>query len=122
MTWEPISEVDLWDRINTGYKRMTPEQKRCWDVIKIMPEKWHEESYGKPGNGFWVVAVIGTSVLWYNDIECGFNRSQYTTYGTIDDYWCNQDELEWAVQAILDLMRSGHDVGGKAGPPPPIVS
>lgn len=45
--------------------------------------------------GFWAIAVIENRVLWYNDIEEGFNVSNFTEPGTIPstEYWCNQDEL-----------------------------
>jgi hypothetical protein len=83
---------------------------------RITPEKWQQDPYGKEGGGFWVVALIGTTVVWYNDIEEGFNRSCYSRYGFIDDYWCNQDELEWAIQALLKLIETGEDTG-RFGPP-----
>jgi len=44
------------------------------------------------------------TVNWYNDIEEGFNRSGYSTYGTIDDYWCNQDELELTAQYLMNAI------------------
>jgi hypothetical protein len=41
----------------------------------------------KQGNGFWVVGLIGRKVVYYNDIEEGFNISDYKTYGTVDGYF-----------------------------------
>lgn len=121
MSWEPISEVELWDRINSACERMTPEQSRVWETIKVLPHKWAEHSYGNLGGGFWVVALIGTSVIWFNDIEDGFNQSKYTDFGKIDEYWCNQDELEWAVQNVVNLIRDGYNTAGKCGPPQSLV-
>ena len=57
-----------------------------------------------------MVAIIGTTVIWYNDIEEGFNRSRYSTYGTIDDYWCSQDELELTVQYLMNAIEQGSDL------------
>jgi hypothetical protein len=121
MNWTPIPEVEIWDLINNAWERMTFEQRRFWEVIKIDPSKWHEPQYGKQGGGFWVVAVFGNFVLWYNDIEDGFNLSMYQTYGTIDDYWCNQDRLEVAVQDVINLFKDGYDSSGKAGGPQSIA-
>jgi hypothetical protein len=98
MDWSPLSESDLWDLMNEAWDRMSVEQRRLWEVIRVSPAKWRLNPWGNQGNGFWVVAVIGNTVVWYNDIEDGFNRSGYTEYGTIDSYWCNQDDLEWAIQ------------------------
>ncbi len=71
----------------------------------------------KLGGGFWVVAIIGNTVVWFNDIEDGFNRSEYTDYKKINDYWCNQDELEWTIQHILNEIKEGNPSGGYASPP-----
>ncbi len=116
-SWSPISEADLLARIDAGRKRMSVAQARLWDSICIPPEKWRQDPYGGEGGGFWAVAVLGRIVVWYNDIEDGFNRSRYTSYGTIDEYWCNQDRLEWTVQHLLNRVRKGQDSGVFAGPP-----
>lgn len=110
LEWQPISEPELRARISQGQARMTPPQLRLWEAIRIEPEKWQQHPYGDQGNGFWAVALIGRTVLWYNDIENGFNRSRFTAYGTIDDYWCNPDELEVAVQYVQNALQHGSDL------------
>jgi len=120
MAWRSITEEELSDQINEAWKRMTIPQRNLWEVIRINPEKWKQEPWGSKGNGFWVVAIIGKTVVWYNDIEDGFNRSTYATYGEISEYWCNQDQLEWTVQHILNEIGEGCPSGGKLGPPEPI--
>lgn len=105
MDWQPITELEVWDKILQGESRMNPDQSRLWSAIKILPQKWQQTSYGTEGNGFWVVAILGELVLWFNDIEDGFNVSRYKNYGEIEEYWCNQDELEWAVQSLLNLIQ-----------------
>ncbi len=117
MDWEPISEASLWDLINEAELRMSVQQARLWEVIRLPPQKWSEKSYGEMGNGFWVVAVVGATVIWYNDIEDGFNRSPYTHFGIIDEYWCNKDELEHSVQQVIDAIETGQDTAPKCGPP-----
>lgn len=121
MSWKPISEAALWDDINNAFDRMSPEQRKVWELIKVPPEKWQEETYGAEGGGFWVVAVIGSSVVWCNDIEDGYNQSKYSKFGVIDEYWCNQDELEWAVQNVINMLSDGYDSAGRSGPPQPIA-
>jgi hypothetical protein len=108
--WKPIAEAALRKRIAQGQSRMTPAQLRLWQVIRIDPEKWQQHPYGDPGNGFWVVGLIGRTVVWYNDIEDGFNRSRFAMYGVIEDYWCNQDELEVAMQYVLSALEHGSDL------------
>ena len=121
MDWQPISEVELWNKINLAWERMTIPQRKLWECIRIAPEKWQQHPYGEEAGGFWVVGIFGRTVVWYNDIEEGFNRSRYMVYGEIDEYWCNQDELEWTVQWLLNSIETGKDEGPYAGPPEPIA-
>jgi len=98
---------------------MSPEILRLWEAIKIIPEKWKEETYGTVGGGFWVVAIIGSRAIWLNDIEDGFNCSSYIVTGKLSEYFCNQDELEIAVQNILTLIETGRDSCSRGSPPIP---
>jgi site-specific DNA-adenine methylase len=117
MTWTPITIEEIYDMIHATERDLNGELLNFWELIKIYPEKWNEETYGKEGNGFWVVGLIGRRVIYFNDIEEGFNISDYKTYGTIDNYFCNQDKLVWAIQELYDLIKSGGHVQGQAGPP-----
>lgn len=119
MDWEPISEASLWDLLNEAEQRMSLQQARLWEVIRVPPQKWSEKSYGELGKGFWVVAVVGATVVWYNDIENGFNRSRYHSFGKIHDYSCNQDELELTLQFILNAIETGQDSAPRLGRPIP---
>ena len=108
--WQPISEAALFDRIAQGRARMSPEHRRLWDVIRVKPEKWQLHPYGDTGGGFWVVAVMGQTVVWYNDLEDGFNRSVYSGHGVIDDYWCNRDELDITIENLANAISHGQDL------------
>lgn len=110
VNWEPISEQALLARITQGYARMTREHQHLWNSIRIEPEKWHQHPYGDAGGGFWTIGLIGQTVVWFNDIEDGFNRSVYSGYGVIDDYWCNHDELDITVQYLANAIGGGHDL------------
>jgi hypothetical protein len=107
MEWEPISEADLWSKIISAEVRMSPQLLRLWEAIKIPPQKWAEQTYGPVGGGFWVVAIIGNKVIWFNDIEDGFNCSSYVVLGKLAEYFCNQDELDVAVQDVLTIIDTG---------------
>lgn len=90
---------------------------RFWELIQVFPEKWQQVPHGQEGNGFWVVAIFGKQIIWYNDIEEGFNISDYDQYGQIKDYWCNQDDLRHPVQQLLSLIKMGGGGFRQAGPP-----
>lgn len=117
MGWKPILEAEIWDSIKAACLRMSPHQGSTWAAIRIVPEKWQQHPWGNTGGGFWVVALIGRQVVWFNDIEDGFNISRYSRYGTIEEYLCNQDELEVAVQRVMNILESGGDGHGDCGPP-----
>jgi hypothetical protein len=108
--WAPISRAALLDRIARGESQLSPRQRRLWHAVRIEPQKWQQLPYGTPGLGFWVVGLVGQTVIWYNDIEEGFNRSRYSTFGTIDDYWANQDELAVALEYVLTALDTGCDL------------
>ena len=108
--WQAISEGALRGRLAQGESRMTPSQLRLWDAIRIEPEKWQQHPFGDDGDGFWVVGLIGRTVIWYNDIEEGFNRSRYRDYGEIEDYWRNEDELELTIEYLMNSLEQGTDL------------
>lgn len=117
MIWTPITVEEIFDIIHSTENDLHGDLLNFWDLIKIDPEKWTEEEYGKEGGGFWVVGLIGRKVIYYNDIEEGFNISDYTVYGTIDEYICNQDDLHIAILNLYNLITFGGRVIGQAGPP-----
>jgi hypothetical protein len=108
--WTSISEAALRDRVTQGVARMSPSHLRLWEAIRVDPQRWQQHPYGDAGGGFWVVAIVGQTVIWYNDVEDGFNRSRYSTYGQIEDYWCNQDELEVTIDFLMSTLEHGADL------------
>jgi hypothetical protein len=108
--WQPITEAALQKRIAQGVARMDARARRLWEAIRIEPEKWLLPPYGDGGSGFWAIAVIGRSVIWYNDVDEGFNRSRYSTYGQIDDYWRNEDELDVTIGYLMNALEMGADL------------
>lgn len=125
MTWEPISRERLVEMLAEGLAEADDITVVAWRRISIEPEKWRCSPYGDRGGGFWVVAVEGASVVWFNDIEGGFNISRFSSRGTIDEYWCNQDDFGVVLRNLPEgrfaehfaEMRSDADVPvGARGP------
>ncbi|WP_207766544.1 hypothetical protein [Siphonobacter curvatus] len=100
--WTPITLEELLNHIEAGEKNMSVDLRKWWNLMRLMPQKWEESEYGKEGCGFWVVGLIGRKVIWYNDIEDGFNISPYTILGKIEEYRCEQDELNHALIKLTD--------------------
>jgi len=106
MTWKPITSDALDAMIEAAEFEMEPPVLLFWKTLRIRPVKWNLSPWGDLGGGFWVVAVIGDRCFWYNDIEEGFNISRYEAVGQIQEYGCNQTELDHCIRSFLaDLMR-----------------
>ena len=102
MTWMPVTEATLDVIVAHDLANCSDDLRAYYARVAVPPTKWTQHSYGAEGAGFWVVAVEGDRVLWYNDIEEGFNVSRFREWGIIpdDQYWCNQDELEFALHRL----------------------
>ena len=108
--WHPISLDELNVVIARQLIECSPETRKLFEENFVTPHKWNLSPWGDAGGGFWVVAIINRAVLWYNDIEDGFNTSTYINVGTIEHYWCNQDTLH----SSLLVLSTG---APKLGPP-----
>jgi hypothetical protein len=76
-------------------------------MIKIVSEKWIEQEYGTECGGFWAVGLMGKQVVWYNDIEEGFNVSPFSNYGTIDGYDAEEFELRHLLSDVTRYLQEG---------------
>ncbi|NLR94385.1 hypothetical protein HGP29_24485 [Flammeovirga sp. SR4] len=83
---------------------MSLSEKELWEVISINPEKWKEDEYGYDIEGFWVVAIYQEYSIWYNDIEEGFNISEYNGVDKVLNYASEQDELQWTLGKLIKLI------------------
>jgi hypothetical protein len=82
--------------IEAGEAAMSQADLALWRLIRIPPATWQIAPWGT----FWAVAIVGGSVIWYNDIEGGFNVSPYTIPGNIGSYWADQAELQHVVSSL----------------------
>lgn len=104
MTWTPISKGDFESLLSRDLSSCSEVERQFFEQIRIPQVKWKQSPWGDEGGGFWAVAVKEGRVVWYNDIEEGFNISPFTTAGVIprDEYWCNQDSLRLALARFKD--------------------
>lgn len=119
-TWQPLGSEELLAELESAIGRMNDQQSRLWDKIRIKPQKWQLSPWGDQGSGFWAVGLLGNSVIWYNDIEEGFNRSPFTQWGEIDLYLAGQDQLEWLLAQLLDEINLGAEPLKQRGVPQPL--
>jgi hypothetical protein len=102
--WHPISREELLEKMCGTLEGADDTVRVAWEHIRIEPEKWQCSPWGDAGGGFWVVAVKGGEVVWYNDIEDGFNTSPFTNRGTIGEYRCNQAEFSAILRALPEAI------------------
>jgi hypothetical protein len=107
--WTPITENEIDEKLNKTQLELTGDLLNFWQLILVEPQKWSEKEYGNEGNGFWVVAIAGKRVIWYNDIEEGFNISSYAKYGEIEEYLSHQDELKYVIMKLYKLIKFGKE-------------
>lgn len=101
--WTPINEDIIKKDVEYCNDILfnKPSCLKFWEYIKIIPEKWQENTMGNDGGGFWVVAILGKSVIYYNDIEEGYNLSTFIDYGKIENYNCSQMELHEMIESLF---------------------
>ncbi len=99
--WRPISLESLSTMIRNELEDCAPELQAIFANTAIPPEKWTRSPWRDQGGGFWAIAVKAERVLWYNDIEAGFNVSPFSRWGEIGEYGCNQDELRQALPRLV---------------------
>ena len=104
MIWEPITSEELSLEISKGEKEMSSESFQFWNEIKFTPTKWTEHEFGDEGGGFWAVAKYKNFVLYYNDIEEGFNISEFEKDREIKEYGAEQNELQFALIKLRKLI------------------
>lgn len=95
--WKPISLREINYLLDAFESKGDSNLVNHWNQIKITPEKWD----GTEGNKFWAVAIDNKNVIWYNDIEEGFNISLLSVKGKIIQYNCDQDDLNHAIIKLI---------------------
>lgn len=95
-TWRPITADEMQSLIDEPLKDCTPEQREIFDRYRVALRPTPLERYGQLETVF-VVAQRGNEVMYYEDVEDGFNFSPLTADGRVAQHWCNQDELKYAL-------------------------
>jgi hypothetical protein len=78
MDWRPLTREELKSTIERELADCSDEQRAYFKTVTFEPMKWSQSPYGDEGEAFWAIAADENRVLWYNDIEDGFNVSTFT--------------------------------------------
>jgi hypothetical protein len=115
MEWLPASIEDVKAIVAEDLRGCDPEQIATWNRYTVEPFLAPIVRYGEM-ESLVVVARRGNDVIYWEDIEDGFNVSPIAGDGRILEHWCNHDELKHALNAWIE----GRRVPGKFGPATPL--
>jgi hypothetical protein len=95
-TWRPITAEEIQSLIKEQLRDCTDAQREIFERYRVPLRPTPLERFGQVESVF-VVAQRDNEVMYYEDVEEGFNFSPLTPDGRIAQRWCNQDELMHAL-------------------------
>jgi len=105
-TWEPISDSDFIKLFDEQYQELNETEREAFDRYRVAPRKAMIRRFPLAGDEFvFVVAQRSDGVLYFDDIEYGFNISLVDESGKILVPGGSQYTLKQAVRRWM--MPSG---------------
>jgi hypothetical protein len=113
--WQPATIEEVNEIVARDLKDCDAEQLAAFNKYRIEP---FSAPIGRYGNVESVVVVArkGDQVIYYEDVEDGFNVSPLSPDGQILEHWCNDHELRFALNAWI----KGRGLAGGLGPAVPV--
>ena len=111
----PATIDDVNEIVAKDLKDCDAEQLAAFDKYRVEPFSAPIVRYGQPQSVV-VVARNGDEVIYYEDVEDGFNVSPISSDGRVLEHWCNQDELKFALNAWVEER----GMWGRFGPAMPL--
>jgi hypothetical protein len=94
--WKPKTRGEIEMILLEELAGCTPEQRAAFERLRVPLRKAPIERYGRIDSVF-IVARMGDEVMYYEDVEEGFERSPLDVKGRILRNGCNQDPLHVAL-------------------------
>jgi hypothetical protein len=113
--WLPATVDEVNDIVASDLKACDFEQLAVFSKFSVKPFVAPIMRYGKMESVV-VVARNGDQVIYYEDVEDGFNVSPLSPDGLVLEHWCNQDELRFPLNAWIE----GRGLAGRLGPAVPV--
>ena len=99
-TWQPITVEELDSLVAAELSDCSVEQQQFFERYKVAPRLVPIERFGNVESVF-VVAQIHDLVLYYEDVEEGFNISALSADGAIASPGYEQWELRHALSRLV---------------------
>jgi hypothetical protein len=101
MEWRPASVKEVREILTAQLRRCDKTQIKAYLQFSVEPYSAPILRYGKLESVV-IVARNSDNVLYYEDVEEGFNISPLAPDGRILEHWCNQDDLGKALNRWID--------------------
>jgi len=95
-TWEPIAIDELQALVAAQFESCLPAQKAFFSACRVEPYAVPFERSGELER-VWVVAELPAGLLYYEDVEEGFEIGRLDADGVLHDNGCNQLDLSAAM-------------------------
>jgi hypothetical protein len=99
--WQPATIEGVKKIVESDLADCDDEQIAVFKRYAVEPYSAPIVRYGKLETVV-VVARKQNEVIYWEDVEEGFNRSPISQEGTIREHWCNQDELRLALDSWIE--------------------
>jgi len=113
--WRPATIEQVNEIVTRDLTACDAEQRAVFNQYRVEPFSAPIVRYGQRESVV-VVARNGEQVIYYEDVEDGFNVSPISPDGRVLEPWCNQDELGFALNAWID----GRGLSGRLSPSVPV--
>jgi hypothetical protein len=113
--WKPASIKEVKEVIHQDLADCDPEQLAVFHQYAVEPFAATILRYGRTESVI-VLARRNDEVIYWEDVESGFNVSPIDENGRILEHWCNQDELCYALNRWVD----GRALPGRFSPASPV--
>ena len=97
--WQPISESELKALLDRELNNCSAEQQAKFTQYRVSPYKVPIHRLGSLEQVF-VVAELPTGVVYYEDVEEGFEFDRLGPDGAITTQGCNQYELRHVLTRL----------------------
>ena len=115
MEWHPATIEEVKEIVQDDLAKCDDQQAATFRLYAVHPYVAPIVRYGN-NDSVVVVARRRDEVIYWEDVEEGFNISTVATDGHILEHWCNQDGLGLALNAWIQ----GRDLPWKLGPATPV--
>lgn len=95
----PISQTELEALLIEQLQRCSPEQRKLFEIHRVQPYQVPIHRFGNTESVF-AVAQFSEGLLYYEDIEEGFELAALGEDGAIQEPGCNQYELTHVLHQL----------------------